>query len=583
MKRPIGRLRICMNVTDIETQIQSFSARTEDIFLNLAEKFPMLLNKEERSSMDALLNQFGILEKANNTANNLEAEFFNNYDKKYSPLFDALNKRIEDLSNVNNNVRKIKDNSEEMELIALNAMVISIKSGEKGRAFSSITESLKQLSTDMNLYSNKLLDEEQQLLKQINGLRIVFDGILDSQKTLSKAGNSSSSDVNTLIQNASAPLQDIKGIINSAYPPIQNAMEGLQYQDIIRQAMEHIILCLHECSSIPPTAPTDEETLDNLTFNVQLLRLSSSVLEDICTNIKKSIDIFKNNWISVSETLRAVEPKRLDYIRRFMDKQNISAENIYENMAKINNRFASTLKQFGVYIASQKNLERSCSGITEKAMQMYAVFEALKPIIDRLHHVRILQQIEVAKNPAIAAVKDSVIDMDNLISSANDSLDEMQDMLNSFISSIKQLLGEFTLAIKEDSKEMNQVRLSKNAFFNEFHNIQDELSSILATFSVFPPGFEQLCISVQGKLDELENIYNSLRGIIVQMAEERMRLESRKFDILSRMGITSWELKDDRLKDLVTHFTITAHKEEAGEIGDFGVEDGLEAGEITFF
>ena len=62
-----------------------------------------------------------------------------------------------------------------------------------------------------------------------------------------------------------------------------------------------------------------------------------------------------------------------------------------------------------------------------------------------------------------------------------------------------------------------------------------------------------------------------------------MRLESRKFDILSRMGITSWELKDDRLKDLVTHFTITAHKEEAGEIGDFGVEDGLEAGEITFF
>lgn len=208
MKRPIGRLRICMNVKDIETQIQSFSARTEDIFLNLAEKFPMLLNKEESSSMDALLNQFGILEKANNAANNLEAEFFNNYDKKYSPLFDALNKRIEDLSNVNNNVRKIKDNSEEMELIALNAMVISIKSGEKGRAFSSITESLKQLSTDMNLYSNKLLDEEQQLLKQINGLRIVFDGILDSQKTLSKAGNSSSNDVNTLIQNASAPLPD---------------------------------------------------------------------------------------------------------------------------------------------------------------------------------------------------------------------------------------------------------------------------------------------------------------------------------------------------------------------------------------
>lgn len=572
-----------MNVKEIENQIENFTARTESIFLNLAEKFPMLLNKEESSSMDGLLDLFNTLGKANETAIGQEDSFFSNYDKKYSPLFDALNEHIEELSNVNDNVQKIKDNSEEMELIALNAMVISIKSGEKGRAFSSITESLKQLSTDMNLYSNKLLDEEQQLLKQINALKVVFDGILDSQKTLSKAGTNSSGDVTKLITNASQPLENIKDIINSVYSPIQKAMEGLQYQDIIRQASEHVLLCLKECSNIPLSGVSDEVTLDNLTFNIQLLRLASSVLEDVCRDIKKSIDIFKENWISVSDTLRTVEPKRLEYIRRFMDRQNISEDNIYDNMEKINNRFVSTMKQFGVYMANQKNLERNCSGITEKALQMYAVFEALKPIIDRLHHVRILQQIEVAKNPAIEAVKDSVIDMDNLISSANDSLDEMQDMLNSFIASIKDLLGQFTLAIRDDASEMNAVRLAKNTFFNEFHVVQAQLSDILSTFTVFPPGFEQLCISVQGKLDELEGIYNSLRAIIVQMAEEKMKLDGRKFDILSRMGITNWDLKDDRLKELVTHFTITAHKEEAGEIANFGVEDGLEAGEITFF
>lgn len=572
-----------MNIKDIENQIQTYTDRTEDIFLNLAEKFPLLLNKEESSSMDKLLELFDVLDKANNGAVGQEAAFFKNYDIKYSPLFDALNKHIEELSNVNDNVQKIKDNSEEMELIALNAMVISIKSGERGRAFSSITESLKQLSTDMNLYSNKLLDEEQQLLKQINTLKVVFDGILDSQKTLSKAGTSSSGDVTRLIEKASAPLEEIKEVINSVYGPIQKAMEGLQYQDIIRQASDHILLCLKETSTVTVINGQEETALDNLTFNIQLLRLASLVLEDVCRDIKKSIDIFKDNWIKVSETLRTVEPKRLDYIRRFMDKQNISEDNINDNMSKINDRFAATMKQFGVYIANQKNLERNCSGITEKALQMYAVFEALKPIIDRLHHVRILQQIEVAKNPAIAAVKDSVIDMDNLISSANDSLDEMQDMLNSFIGSIKDLLGQFTLAIRDDSSEMNKVRLAKNSFFNEFHVVQAELSDILGSFNVFPPGFEQLCISVQIKLDELESIYNNLRSIIVEMAEEKMKLEGRKFDVMARIGISNWELKDSRLKELVEHFTIATHKEEAGEIGNFGVEDGLEAGEITFF
>lgn len=574
-----------MNVKDIENKIQTYATKTEEIFLNLADKFPTLLNKEESSSMDDLLNQFSILQSASDKVAKLETTFFGSYEKKYTPLFDALNKNIDELSKVNENVEKIKDNSEEMELIALNAMVISIKSGEKGRAFSSITENLKQLSSDMNIYSNKLLDEEQQLLKQISSLKILFDGIIESQRELSKAGNSSTDDINNLILKASLPLKEIKEIINSVYPPIQSAMEGLQYQDIIRQAAGHVTLCLHEVANIPPTSSSQaqETKLDNITFNIQLLRLASSVLEDICGNIKKSIGIFKSNWTKVEETLRTVEPKRAEYMRRFMDRQAFAEDNIFTNLEKISVQFAETLQQFSVYISNQKSLERGCSDITEKTLQMYAVFEALKPIINRLHHVKILQQIEVAKNPAIEAVKDSVIDMDNLIVSANVSLDEMQDMLTGFISSIKGLLKNFTAAIKNDNVEMNKLRLAKNSFFNEFHNVQENLAAILSTFTVFPPGFEQYCVAVQNMFDELENINTDLRNIMVKLAEDRMKLEEEKMDLLNELDLSSWELKDNRLKDLVTHFTIAAHKEEAGQIGDFGVENGMEDGEIVFF
>lgn len=573
-----------MNIKDIQEQIKYYSKRIEDIFMNLAEKFPVLLNKDEKSSMQTFLDMFGSLDSVNKDVISQENEFFSSYDKKYNPLFDVLNGKIDDLAKVNENVQMIKDTSEEMELIALNAMVISIKSGEKGRAFSSITESLKQLSTDMNIYTNKLLEEEQQLLKQINDLREVFNGIMEYQKDLSKVGISSSSDVTSLIQKTSAPLQEIKSIIASVYSPIQSAMEGLQLQDIIRQALDHIILCLDECAQIE-VAPTDEDEtiLDGISLNIQLLKLTTSVLEDICKNIKKSIDIFKNNWDSVNEILNTVEPKRVEYVSRFLDKQNINEDSINIKMTKINDHFSDILKQFGLYQTSQKNLERSCNAINDKAHQMYAVFEAIKPIIDRLHHVRILQQIEVAKNPAIAAVKDSVIDMDNLISSANDSLDEMQEMLIVFIMGIKNLLDEFTEATNTDSAEMNKIRISKNSFFNEFRNVQDSLSSMMGTFSVFPYGFEQQCYTVQGKLKDLNDIYDELRKLIVIMAEESMKLDVKKMQYLEKFELTSWEIKDDRLKELIKNFTITAHKEEAANLGSFGIEDGIESGEITFF
>lgn len=572
-----------MNIKDIQEQIQFYSDKTEEIFINLAEKFPLLLNKEEGSSMDSLLGMFHSLKEQNTTVDANEEKFFSYYDKKYTPLFDALNEKIVDLSNVNADVKKIKDNSEEMELIALNAMVISIKSGEKGRAFSSITESLKQLSTDMNIYANKLLEEEQQLLHEIKELRNIFNGIMDSQKSLSTSGSTSSSSVYSLISMASDPLTDIKQIISSAYPSIQSAMEGLQLQDIIRQALNHILLCLKECSVIGSTQEITEETLDNITFNIHLLKLSISVLDDICKNINKSSEIFQTNWVKVSDTLKNVEPKRLEYISRFLDRQKVSKDNIYANMSKINDNFSDILTQFGIYQASQKTLERNCNAITEKAHQMYVVFEVLKPIIDRLHHVRILQQIEVAKNPAISAVKDSVTDMDNLINNANDSLDEMQEMLITFINQIGSLLDQFTTAIRKDSEEMNKIRIAKNSFFNEFRSVQDGLLSILSTFSVFPAGFEQICISVQNRLNELNDVYNSLRQIKAQMGEECVRLESKKSLFMQQLSVTSWDLQDDRLKDLVKQFTIAAHKEEAGQLGSFEVENSVESGEITFF
>lgn len=572
-----------MNAKDIQEQIQLYSDKTEEIFINLAEKFPLLLNKEEGSSMDSLLEMFRKLKEQNTVVDSNEERFFSFYDRKYTPLFDALNEKIVDLSNVNADVKKIKDNSEEMELIALNAMVISIKSGEKGRAFSSVTESLKQLSTDMNIYANRLLEEEQQLLHEIKELKNVFNGIMDSQKTLSNSGSTSSSSVYSLISMASDPLTEIKQIIKSVYPPIQAAMEGLQLQDIIRQAMDHILLCLKECTPIDYGQDPSEDLLDAVTFNIQLLKLSNSVLEDICVNIQKSYDIFKTNWIKVSDTLQSVEPKRFDYVNRFLDRQKVSKDNIYANMEKINANFAEILTQFGVYQASQRSLERNCNEITEKAHQMYAVFEALKPIIDRLHHVRILQQIEVAKNPAIIAVKDSVTDMDNLINNANDSLDEMQEMLVTFINQIGNLLDQFTTAIRNDNAEMNKIRLSKNAFFNEFRAVQDGLSSILSSFSVFPAGFEQICISVQNRFNELEDVHNNLKHIMSQMGDEVIRLEAKKMTYMQQLNVSSWDLKDDRLKELVKHFTITAHKEEAGQIGSFEVENGVESGDITFF
>jgi hypothetical protein len=57
--------------------------------------------------------------------------------------------------------------------------------------------------------------------------------------------------------------------------------------------------------------------------------------------------------------------------------------------------------------------------------------------------------------------------------------------------------------------------------------------------------------------------------------------------LIAERGLSGWDIKNDRLRSLVTKFTITAHKEAAGKIAGFDVEgtdiSGIESGDVTLF
>ena len=200
-----------MEISETLSKINAISLKSEQIFLQLGNLFPSLLNRDGGTSLQTLGGMFSSFSESDNNTKTKEQEIFTNYAAKYDPLFNQLNEKIEDLKKLDKMIAEIKEDSEQMELIALNAMVISIKSGEKGQAFSRITENLQRLSNDMNLFAGKLSEEEAQLLAHINTLKDIFSGILDAQKKLSDKGSSGSADVKNLISSVSEPISTMNG------------------------------------------------------------------------------------------------------------------------------------------------------------------------------------------------------------------------------------------------------------------------------------------------------------------------------------------------------------------------------------
>lgn len=572
-----------MTIENAVSQINDISSKSEAIFLQLGNLFPSLLNQKGSTSIQSLENMLKKLESANIESSKGESELFTDYGSKYNPLFEKLNEKIADLGQLDKMIAEIKEDSEQMELIALNAMVISIKSGEKGQAFSRITENLQRLSNDMFLFSDKLSEEESHLLNFINTLKNIFAGILDSQKNLSSKGSESSSEITNLISNVREPLSKISADIESVYPPIQKAMEGLQLQDMIRQSLDHVKSCMREIENHMTVQPGTDEELDYVTFNISLLSLATEVLEDINSYVTKSGGIFVSNWKKVIDILDLVENEKDSFEERFISGDSSSAENIEKRLSATISEFDGIIDEFNNYHLVQKDLLHTTQNITGRARTIYAVFETLRPVMSRLHHVRILQQIEVAKNDAIKSVQDSVTDMDNLINSANKSLDTMESLLENFITETGSLLSTFTTSIGRDNENMVELKNNKMKFFDEISAGRNQLASIISDFTVFPDGFQTKCTSADQNIQNLQKIGTQISDFISELKVSQENLIQKKKNLLKERNLSSWEIKNTNFVNLIKNFTITAHKEAAGKLAGMEIEKGAASGEVTFF
>lgn len=572
-----------MTIQNALSQINDISSKSEAIFLQLGNLFPSLLNQKGGTSIQDLENMLAKLESANAESSKGETELFKDYGTKYNPLFEKLNDKISDLGQLDKMIAGIKEDSEQMGLIALNAMVVSIKSGEKGQAFSRITENLQRLASDMFLFSDKLSEEEKQLLGFINNLKQIFSGILSSQKNLSEKGTESSSGITNLISEVRAPLNQISEKIAGIYPPIQKAMEGLQLQDMIRQSLDHVKSCMGEVEKHSGGLPGTDEELDYVTFNISLLALACEVLDDINSYVAQSSSVFVSNWKKVIELLDTIENEKEEFDHRFINESANSTDNIGSRLSEIISEFDGMMKEFNTYHLVQKDLVHTTQNITARARTIYAVFDNLRPVMSRLHHVRILQQIEVAKNDAIKSVQDSVTDMDNLINSANKSLDTMQGLLESFISETGTLLTTFTTSISEDNENMLNLKDRKSFFFDELSAGKNQLESIISHFTVFPDGFQSKCATANEDIQDLQKMRAQISSFINDLKAEQESLVHKKQLLLQQRNLTSWNIKNTEFNSLIKDFTITAHKEAAGKIAGMEIEKGSASGEVTLF
>ncbi len=302
----------------IRADIQQCSDMTETLYTRLGEIFPSLLSlvsdTDPSSSLSALKDILADLIYGLSSTGDDNEDFLDGFNTRNEALFKDLAERMKSLDSIHERLEAIRNNSEELELISLNAMVISIKSGEKGRAFSCITENLKRLSAAMISLSNELMLEEKKLLEKNAALeksftvsRSQYDGVTKNHTVSLKES------VLPALDHAYEDIASLEGNAGNTLSPIRQAMSGIQLQDIIRQSIDQVLLATKEIMPFDAQKSTEDQ-LDRISVDVQLLEICEKIIDDVQANVMKSVSVFSENWESVHRILDDVEQQRRNFL-----------------------------------------------------------------------------------------------------------------------------------------------------------------------------------------------------------------------------------------------------------------------------
>ena len=241
------------------------------------------------------------------------------------------------------------------------------------------------------------------------------------------------------------------------------------------------------------------------------------------------------------------------------------------------------IDEFFKYLNTQKSLARACKLIKTKSRDISLVFTNLLPVINSLQHVRVLQKIEIAKNDAISSVRNSANDMDSFIGRSKETIEAMSDLLSDFLVESDKLLSDFVNEITETGELAEKLKVVVSDFFSDLKEAQVEIGRALKNFSVFPSGFGEKCEAVRKHLSSLITASDIYSGLAASLRNEIESLSALQRQEIEMAGLPSWDLKDDAFKSIIDKFTITLHKQYAGNITGISVESGMGSGEVTFF
>ncbi len=482
--------------------------------------------------------------------------------KEYTEQFLSVMSRIfnsfDVLNNMHQPIERIITSAEQMELLALNAMVVAIQAGNKGGGFTCITDGFQKNARTALHLAGALNDQRALVSDQFSKLKEESEKVLEQQKKISAViKGSMKSDFITLRSHINSSVDFIEDVYNEAQqmkPAVYAVFEGLQNQDIIRQSMDHMLLSLEELDKINFEKNQDE----GIYLSKKLYDLCLYVLEEVTGQLGTDKKILKENTDKMISLLSELEERK----EKFSTQQFGTDEgdgNLVKTLYGISSTFEHIVDDSESVCAVQSEIVKYKNRLLNSLARLHEFITAFNDPVSLFNNTIILARIEIARQPVIRNVETSINDISDEVGIISDAAKEIENiyenfnMLNRTIDSeLKKIINEnndFTLKFKNDIRKLTELSDQSGKIFRELLNELNFLNS----------SFKTIFSDIRANIDSIDTSRNSLKNMKEDIKKELEGI-NKSFSMIDDKKMT--DLMESReIDNLLNKFTIFRHKE----------------------
>jgi len=259
-------------------QLQEVTSQTEEAALDIGNRF-MSIIKSARSQASEASNAFTMF---SGDANDGEESPISMSKRVLSEVIDSLKKSnetaeqtlegqeiiISDLAQVNKGVDEIEYIGEQTNLLALNAAIEAARAGEHGRGFAIVADEVRKLS----VRSNTAAEEIRRLITKVEAdTQLIYREIQRSVSVTSSISDDAKSQVGNALVKIDDRMHEMEAYLSrlsentgTLAQDISSIVMSMQFQDITRQRIEHVVTPLNTFKSELEAMVKETDTLGSV-------------------------------------------------------------------------------------------------------------------------------------------------------------------------------------------------------------------------------------------------------------------------------------------------------------------------------